>query len=224
MPIELVCTECQRRLRVQESVGGKRIKCPKCQAILRVPEPGVSPAAGLSDAWHLKTADGSTYGPVPKLELDQWLGEGRMDANCQLLQEGAPAWQWASDVYPQLAPQTAPQVAPMPQFAAAEPNPFDFASASKHAPSRTSSYSPPSRRASSYGAASGEVSDKSKVVAGLLGLFLGNLGVHRFYLGYPGLGVAMLLTMGGCGIWSLIDSIMIFTGSVRDPQGRPLRD
>ncbi len=63
---------------------------------------------------------------------------------------------------------------------------------------------------------------KSKVAAALLCFFLGGLGVHRFYLGYTGLGIAQLLTCGGCGIWALVDFIMILTGSVKDSEGRDL--
>lgn len=66
-------------------------------------------------------------------------------------------------------------------------------------------------------------SDKSKIVAGLLQLFLGGFGVGRFYLGYSGIGVGQLLTCGGLGVWSLVDAIMILMGNVPDPQGRPLQ-
>ncbi|NNN21832.1 MAG: TM2 domain-containing protein, partial [Acidimicrobiales bacterium] len=66
-------------------------------------------------------------------------------------------------------------------------------------------------------------SEKSKIVAGLLQLFLGGFGVGRFYLGYSGIGVAQLLTCGGLGLWALIDAIMILTGSVKDSNGLPLR-
>jgi len=65
-------------------------------------------------------------------------------------------------------------------------------------------------------------SDKQKVAAALLCWFLGYLGVHRFYLGYTGIGVAQLLTLGGCGIWTIIDFIMILTGSLTDVDGREL--
>src|SRR3989475_3831996 len=56
----------------------------------------------------------------------------------------------------------------------------------------------------------------------LLCIFLGWLGVHRFYTGHIVIGVIQLLTVGGCGIWALIDLIMIITDSYRDSDGRPL--
>ncbi len=56
----------------------------------------------------------------------------------------------------------------------------------------------------------------------LLCFFLGGLGVHRFYTGHTVIGVVQLLTLGGCGIWSIIDFIMIITGSFKDSDGLPL--
>ena len=50
---------------------------------------------------------------------------------------------------------------------------------------------------------------ESQLIALILAIFLGGLGVHRFYLGYIGIGVIQLLTAGGCGIWALIDIILI---------------
>ncbi len=67
-------------------------------------------------------------------------------------------------------------------------------------------------------------SDKQKLVAGLLQIFVGGFGVGRFYTGHTGIAIAQLLTCGGCGIWSLVDGIMMLTGSVTDSDGRPLRD
>ncbi|MFJ9740219.1 TM2 domain-containing protein [Streptomyces sp. NPDC101166] len=67
-------------------------------------------------------------------------------------------------------------------------------------------------------------SDKSKIVAGILQIFLGGLGIGRFYVGSVGVGIAQLLTCGGLGLWSLIDGILFLTSNDRtDKQGRVLR-
>jgi TM2 domain-containing membrane protein YozV len=66
-------------------------------------------------------------------------------------------------------------------------------------------------------------SDKSFTTALLLSLFVGAIGVDRFYLGYTGLGIVKLLTLGAFGVWWVIDFIMIATGSLKDSQGRALK-
>ncbi|MDV8054504.1 MULTISPECIES: TM2 domain-containing protein [unclassified Rhodococcus (in: high G+C Gram-positive bacteria)] len=85
------------------------------------------------------------------------------------------------------------------------------------------------------------LSDKSKIVGGLLQIFLGWLGVGRFYLGSIGIGVAQLLlfffgvlltavfglgliVLFGLFVWHLVDGVLILVGNVTDPQGRKLRD
>jgi TM2 domain-containing membrane protein YozV len=59
---------------------------------------------------------------------------------------------------------------------------------------------------------------KSQVAAVLLAFFLGGLGIHRFYLGYTVIGIIQLLTLGGLGIWALIDFIRIIIGDLK-PKG-----
>lgn len=68
----------------------------------------------------------------------------------------------------------------------------------------------------------GDVSPKSRLVALILCLLLGVFGVHRFYVGKVGTGVLQLLTLGGFGIWVIIDLILIVTGTFRDIDGRAL--
>ncbi|NKX54696.1 TM2 domain-containing protein [Arthrobacter mobilis] len=76
---------------------------------------------------------------------------------------------------------------------------------------------------------------KSKIAAGLLGIFLGGLGIHRFYLGYTTIGVIQLVltvllglfTFGLVGLWGFIEGIMILCGAQSfrtDAKGIPLRD
>jgi TM2 domain-containing membrane protein YozV len=81
-------------------------------------------------------------------------------------------------------------------------------------------------------AAPGELSEKSKLAAALLAFFLGSLGIHRFYLGYTTIGIIQLaITLCTCGLggllvglWALIEMVFILTGSLKDAQGRTLRD
>lgn len=74
---------------------------------------------------------------------------------------------------------------------------------------------------------------KSKIVAGLLGIFVGSLGIHNFYLGYKSKAIAQLLiTVCTCGagaavteIWGLIEGILILVGNINtDADGIPLKD
>ena len=62
-------------------------------------------------------------------------------------------------------------------------------------------------------------SDKSFISTLLLCVFPGALGVHRFYVGKTGTGILMLLTLGGLGIWQLIDLIVIAVQKFKDSKG-----
>ncbi len=63
---------------------------------------------------------------------------------------------------------------------------------------------------------------QSKTTMILISFFLGGLGIDRFLMGYSNWWIK-LITLGGCGIWSLIDFIMIATGSMKMADGRPLK-
>ncbi len=76
-------------------------------------------------------------------------------------------------------------------------------------------------------AAGHQLSDRSKLTAGLLGLFLGGFGLGRVYLGYTTVAIAQVaftwLTFGVGVIWPLADAVLILMGRIPDAQGRTLR-
>ncbi len=123
MPLQVVCPSCNAKLRAPDTAAGKKTKCPKCQAVIAVPAnapqaPPASPGAKKAENWHMQTTDGSQFGPVPRVELDEWFKEGRISADCQLLKDGADQWQWASEIYPGLEQpaQTTPPSKPAAGF------------------------------------------------------------------------------------------------------------
>ena len=66
------------------------------------------------------------------------------------------------------------------------------------------------------------MSDKKALPVFLIALFLGVLGIHRFYVGKPVTAIIQILTVGGLGIWVLIDLIMIALGKFTDKQGNKI--
>ena len=74
------------------------------------------------------------------------------------------------------------------------------------------------------GPVAGNVSPKSRLATTLLcvlpGYFVGIAGIHRFYLGKIGTGIVMLLTIGGLGIWTLVDFIFAVSGNMKDKEGK----
>ena len=107
MPIVFSCYSCGKAFRVKDALAGKAIQCPGCAAAIQVPgQTADSPAAAsgaVAPQWYVKTPDGQAFGPIAQGELDQWVAEGRVTAETQILQQGATQWQWADVHYPQLA-------------------------------------------------------------------------------------------------------------------------
>lgn len=67
-------------------------------------------------------------------------------------------------------------------------------------------------------------SQKDWLTTLLLSFFLGSLGIHRFYVGKTGTGILQLITLGGCGIWTLIDIITIVMGNFKDKDGNYIKN
>ena len=68
------------------------------------------------------------------------------------------------------------------------------------------------------------VSNKDWLTTLLLCFFLGYLGIHRFYVGKTGTAIVQLITCGGCGIWTLIDFIVICMGNFTDAEGKFIKN
>lgn len=106
MPIDTNCPGCGKTLRVGEEHAGRQARCPVCSTIYTVA--GVQAAAADSrvedDRWFMKTPEGRVYGPVPRVELDRWLSEGRITAECHLRSGDNDSWQTADQYYGVLRP------------------------------------------------------------------------------------------------------------------------
>lgn len=145
-------------------------------------------------------ADNQLYGPVDIETVRQWIQQRRVVGETELIDEASGQ---------RLTARELPALAGL------------FAVGGSVPPPPPPLMQPPT---APYAAGMQVRSDKSFLAALLLALFLGGFGVHRFYLGYTGTGVIQLLTCGGCGIWALVDTIMIAAGSLTDVNGLPLRD
>jgi TM2 domain-containing membrane protein YozV len=173
----------------------------------------------------VKGADGNLYGPADLSTLNQWAAEGRIVADSVLMDQATMGQTFARDLpglQHHFSHTRQPYQAAAPPYGSAPSQTWQ----SPPAPSGTP-YAP-------YGISPAVGPPKSKVVAALLAFFLGGLGIHRFYLGHNGTGIAMLVicVIGGfitCGlsvivvaIWAIVDFIMILTGDLKDASGQSL--
>ena len=119
MAIETKCPGCERTLRVGDENADKQARCPMCNTIYVVPggetakpQPSTSETG---DPWYMKTPEGQIFGPVNRAELERWLTDGRISAECELRTRENQEWRPADEYFGVLSPK--------PQLATGQPSP-----------------------------------------------------------------------------------------------------
>lgn len=118
MEIEVICSGCERTLKVDAEHAGKTVRCPVCEAVTLA---GEVVETGEPKVWRMRTPEGQIFGPVTRTELDDWVTQGRVAHDCQL-QESQADWQKAFEVFPALTPVVVKPASPF-VVAVAAPSP-----------------------------------------------------------------------------------------------------
>jgi TM2 domain-containing membrane protein YozV len=191
--------------------------------------------------YSIKAHNGQIYGPADLKTIERWTAEGRIFANTTIVDHITDS-EGPAGSFPLIATFFDPETRSAGTKAARTPQgPYPGSSPYQTGSPTPSAYGVPKTNPSysgsglngfvgGYPIAGFGTPPKQKLVAALLAFFLGAFGVHQFYLGKSGLGIAMLLitvlSVGTLswivGIWALIDFVMILTGSARDSSGRAL--
>ena len=158
--------------------------------------------------------DGKEYGPISYEQVQNWIREGRANAQTMIHTDSNPKWI---------------PLGQCPEFASilgralmSNPN----INHGDGVPPQQNVYQPITGQGTPV---AHHPNAKSKIVAGVLGLMFPGLGIHRFYLGYIGIGIAQIFAIFACGagvLWGFIEGILILCGSTitADADGIPLRD
>lgn len=180
-------------------------------------------------------ADGNRYGPADIDALVQWAREGRIVGSTMLVERGTERSLRADGITAINAELFRLSGSPNPVVVERGPNgPSDAPTITRagpmnwNAPASPQAHGgPPPVPTMPYGSRQ-MVSHRSRLAAGLLGIFLGGIGVHRFYMGYIGIGIIQILvTIISCGygaIWGFVEGIICLSGGMRDADGLELRD
>ena len=167
---------------------------------------------------------GQVAGPVSAADLRTMVERGALAAANRIVPAGGQVWgtvaQYESSLGLRLSPPPVPPpVGPPP----VPPPPVPPPPGPPRPPPSGTATPPPPAGPPAPATPGPPPSDRDFLSALLLSIFLGWLGIDRFYLGWTGLGILKLFTVGGAGIWWLVDVILVATGNLRDRHGLPLR-
>jgi len=106
--MELVCVQCQVELKIEKKRSCQLVCCPSCHALyeLSSDSPPVFQQVLLETSsdelpvWHMRTSDGLTFGPVPAGQLNDWVMQGRVSADCGLARDTPRDWMLADEIFP----------------------------------------------------------------------------------------------------------------------------